>query len=86
MSALFATFCCKSFVETPKRGDFNEKLESFGQIDDFSCFFFARNEALFAVKFVETPKRGDLVKKLRVFAKSMIFRVFSRNEALVATF
>ena len=41
---------------------------------------------LFAEKFVKTPKRGSLFEKLRVLAKSMILRVFSRNEALFASF
>ena len=41
---------------------------------------------LFANKFVKTPKRGDLFEKLRVLAKSMIFRLFSWNQALFATF
>ena len=39
---------------------------------------------VFAEKFLQTPKRGRLFEKLRVLAKSMIFRVFSRNEAIFA--
>ena len=41
---------------------------------------------LFAEKFVKTPKHGSFLEKLQVLAKSMIFRVFPRNEALFATF
>ena len=41
---------------------------------------------LFAEKFVKTPKHRGFFKKLQVLAKSMIFRVFSPNEALFATF
>ena len=41
---------------------------------------------LFAEKFVKTPKPGSFLDKLRVLAKSTIFRVFSRNGALFATF
>ena len=37
-----------------------------------------------AEKFLQTPKRGRFFEKLRVLAKSMIFRVFSRNDALFA--
>ena len=40
---------------------------------------------LFAQKFVKTPKLGDLFEKFHVLAKSMIFRVFSRNEAFFAS-
>ena len=41
---------------------------------------------LLAEKFVKTPKNGGFFEKLEVLAKSTIFRVFSRNEALFATF
>ena len=40
----------------------------------------------FPEKFIEMPKHGSLFEKLQVLAKSMIFRAFSRNEALLATF
>ena len=40
----------------------------------------------FPEKFIEMPKHGNLFEKLQVLAKSMIFRAFSRNEALFATF
>ena len=40
----------------------------------------------FDKKFLKTPKRGSLFEKLRVLARSMIFRVFSRNEAVFASF
>ena len=41
---------------------------------------------LFAEKLTKTPKHGSLFEKLLVLAKSMIFRSFSRNEPLFATF
>ena len=37
---------------------------------------------LFASTFIEMPKHGSLFERLEVLAKSMIFRVFSGNEAL----
>ena len=40
----------------------------------------------FAEEFMKIPKHGSLLKKLQVLAKSMVFRAFSRNEALFATF
>ena len=47
---------------------------------------FSPNEPLFAEKFMKMPKHGSLLQKLQVFANSMVFRAFSRNEALFATF
>ena len=41
---------------------------------------------LFAEKFTKTPRHGSFLEKLQVLAKSMIFRAFSRNEPLFATF
>ena len=41
---------------------------------------------LLAEKFVKTPKHGGFFEKLKVLAKSTIFRVCLRNEALFATF
>ena len=41
---------------------------------------------LLSEKFIEMPTHGSLFEKLPVFAKSMVFRVFSRNEELFATF
>ena len=41
---------------------------------------------LFAAQFVKTPIHGRFVEKLQVSAKSTIFRVFSRSEALFGTF
>ena len=40
----------------------------------------------FAEKLTKMPKHGSLLEKLQVLAKSMIFRPFSRNEPLFATF
>ena len=37
-----------------------------------------------AQKFMKMPRHGSLLKKLQVLAKWMIFRAFSRNEALFA--
>ena len=41
---------------------------------------------LLAEKFMKMPRHGSLLEKLQALAKSMIFRAFSRNEALLATF
>ena len=41
---------------------------------------------LLSEKFMKMPRHGSLLKKLKVLAKSMVFRVFSPNEALFATF
>ena len=41
---------------------------------------------LLAEKFMKMPRHGSLLEKLQVLAKSMLFRAFSRNEALFATF
>ena len=41
---------------------------------------------LLAEKFGKTPKHGGFFQNLDVLAKSTIFRVFSRNEELFATF
>ena len=41
---------------------------------------------VFAEKFVKTPKHGYLLERLDFLAKSIIFPVFSRNEATFATF
>ena len=124
--ALFASFCWKIHGNA-ETWYFVRKLDSFGQMKDFSCFFtkwdtfcyfFVKNSCkcrniavsskswefwlirsfsvffhemrhvlqLFAQKFVKTPKRDDLFEKFRVHAKSMSFRVFSRNEALFSRF
>ena len=37
-------------------------------------------------KFMKMPRHGSLLEKLKFFAKSMVSRAFSRNEALLATF
>ena len=50
---------------------------------------FSRNETflyLLAEKFMKMSRHGSLLEKLQVFAKSMVFRAFSRNDALSATF
>ena len=41
---------------------------------------------LFSEKFMQMPKHRSFFEKLRVFVNSIIFLVFSRNEARFATF
>ena len=123
---LFATFGWKVRKNAETRW-FLPKLGSFGQIDDFPCFFtkwgtfchfwlkssakrqntvvssksvqFWPNRPFFvffreicnflrilAEKVVKTPKHCGCFEKLEVLAKSTIFRVSLRNEALFATF
>ena len=41
---------------------------------------------LLSEKFMKMPRHRSLLEKLQVLAKSMVFRVLSRNEALFATF
>ena len=64
-----------------------EKLQRFGQIDDFSCFFTAR--AAFCNFLLQcSSKRQNMVvfSESCKLTKSMIFRAFSRDDALFATF
>ena len=74
----------ENFIEMPKHGSLLEKLQSFGQIDDFSCFLTKRGTFFF--KLHRNAKHGRFFEKLQVLTKSMISRAFSGNEALVATF
>ena len=41
---------------------------------------------LLAEKFMKMPRHGSLLEMLQVLAKSMVFRAFSGNEELFATF
>ena len=71
-----------------KHGSLLEKLQSFGQIDDFSCFFTKRST--FGNFFLENSSKCKNIevcsKSCKDLAKLMIFRAVSRNEALFATF
>ena len=71
----------------PKHRSLFEKLQRFGEMDDFSYFFTAR--AAFCNFLLQcSSKRQNMV----VFSESckltkwMIFRAFSRDDALFATF
>ena len=77
----------EKFIEMQRHGSLFEKLQSFGQIDDFSCFF--TKWTTFPNLFLKSSSkcRNMVVcpKSCIVLAKSMISRAFSRNEALFAT-
>ena len=84
----FLRLFSEKFIEMQRHGSLLEKLESFGQIDGFSCFFtkwgtfcsfFLKSSSKFKVMVVCSKSYKDL-------AKSMIFRAFLRNEALIKTF
>ena len=83
----FFRFFTEKFFKTPKQGSFFEKLQVLAK----PMFFLFLHEMrhflrLFPEKFVKTPKHGSFLEKLQFLAKSTIFRVFSRSEALFATF
>ena len=83
----FLRLLCEKFVKTPKHDDFFDKLATFAQIDDFSRFS-TKWETFCHFWLKSSSKRRNTVvssKKLQVFAKSTIFPLFSRNEALFAT-
>ena len=64
-----------------------EKYQRFGQIDDFSGFFTAR--AAFGNFLLQcSSKRQNMVvfSEICKLTKSMIFRAFSRDDALFGTF
>ena len=64
-----------------------ERLQRFGQIGDFSCFFMA--QAAFCNFLLQcSSKRQNMVvfSEIWKLTKSMIFRAFSRDDALFATF
>ena len=60
-----------------------EKLQSFGQIDDFSCFFTKRGTFcfLFPEKFIEMPKHGSLFEKLQSFGQIDDFSCFLHEQS-----
>ena len=78
----------EKYIEMQRHGSLFEKLQSFGQIDDFSCSF--TKWGTFCNFFLKSwSKCKDMVvcsKSCKVLAKSMIFRAFSRIEPLFATF
>ena len=72
----------------PKHGSLLEKLQSFGQIDDFSCFFTKRST--FGNFFLENSLKCKNIevcsKSCKDLAKLMIFRAFSRHQQLFQLF
>ena len=67
MSSFLQLFA-ENFKEMPKHGSLLEKLQSFGQIDDFSCFF--TQGGTFCKFLLKTSsKRQNMV----VFSKSCKF-------------
>ena len=80
----------EKFIEMQRHGSLFEKLQSFGQIDDFS-FFFTKWGPFCNFFLKSSSKCKDMVVcskscQIKVLAKSMFFRAFSRNEPLFATF
>ena len=84
----FLQLFSEKFIEMQRHGSLFEKLQSFGHIDDFSCLF--TKWSTFCNFFLKTSStcKDMLVcwKSCKVLTKSMIFRAFSRNQALFATF
>ena len=84
--AVFATVCRKVY-RNAKTWQFFRKVASFDQIHEFSCFF--TKWTTFSNLFLKTSSKCEnmvvCLKSCIVFAKSMISRAFSRNEALFAT-
>ena len=75
-------------TQMAKRGSLLEKVAHLGQIDDSPCFF-EKLSSFCNFLLKSWPKRRHMVvcsKKLQVLTKSTIFRTFSRNQALFATF
>ena len=85
--AIFAIPCSR-VQENAKTGLFFRKVESFCQIDGFSCFFTKWGTFCnFYLKSSSKCKHMVVCSiSCKVLAKSMIFRAFSRNEAFFATF
>ena len=85
---LFATFCMKSWPKRLNMVVFKSKSCKLWQNRWFFVHFLEMSYflQLFAEKLTKTPKDGCFLEKLQVLAKSMIFRAFSRNELLFATF
>ena len=84
----FSQLFSETFIEMESHGSLFEKLQSFDQMDDFSCFF--TNWGTFCNFILKSWSKckGMVVcsKNCKVLAKSMIFRAFSRIEPLFATF
>ena len=87
MSHFLCNFLLKS---SPKRRDMVvfSKSCKFWQNRWFFVHFLEMSHflQLFSEKLTKTPKHGCFLEKLQVLAKWMIFRSFSRNEPLFATF
>ena len=56
----------EKLIEMQSHGSLLEQLQSFGQIDDFSCFLTKLSHFLqpLAEKLIETPKHGSLFEKV----------------------
>ena len=78
----------EKLTQTPKHGGLLEKVASFGQIDDFSCF--SAKWGTFCNFFLKSlPKHRNVVvcsRRFYTLAKSTIVHGLSRNEALFAIF
>ena len=84
----FLQLFTEKLTQTREHGCLLEKVASFGQIDDFSCFF-AKLGTFCNFLLKSWPKRRNMVvcsKKLHILTNSTIFHAFSRNEAPFATF
>ena len=64
---LFATFCWKAH-QNAQAWYFNQEVVSFGQIDDFSCFF--TKWLMFPFGFWKSSKRGSIWPKLATFREN----------------
>ena len=84
----FLHFFPEKLIEMQRHGSLFDKLQSFGQIDDF-WFFFTKSSTFCNFFLKSSSKCKDMVvcsKSCKVFAKSMMFRAFSRIEPLFANF
>ena len=78
----------EKLTQTAKDGSLLEKVEHFGRIDDFPCFF-EKLSTFCNFLLKRLPKRRNMVafsKKLQVSVKSTISHAFSRNQAFFAFF
>ena len=78
----------EKFIEMQRHGGLFEKLQCFGQIDGLSCSF--TKWGTFCNFFLKSwSKCKDMVvcsKSCYVLAKSMVYRAFSPNQPVFATF
>ena len=84
----FLQLFAEKLNKTPNHGSLLEKVDTFGQIDDFSCFI-AKWGTFCNFLPKSWPKRRIMVvcsKKLKHLAKWTFLRAFSRNEVPFATF